>query len=161
MKVTRNMRILCPIDFDVNSLAALDLARDLVQEYGGQLYVLHVVPPANAAVLPAMWLVERARHFAQIRLDEIARESLGGIDHFLLIRIGSSPAEEILGAANELEVQIVAMATHGQTNGSRFALGSVAETVIRESRCPVLTIAETTKYASARWTLHAESRAGP
>jgi hypothetical protein len=37
-------RILCPIDFDDNSLAALDAAAGLALEADGIVYVLHVVP---------------------------------------------------------------------------------------------------------------------
>lgn len=43
MKIIQGIKILCPIDFDVNSLAALDLAHDLVRENGGTVYALHVV----------------------------------------------------------------------------------------------------------------------
>jgi universal stress protein A len=145
-------RILCPVDFDMSSLAALDLAHATVRDNGGTLYVLHVVPSIAllaTSVIPS--LVQRTSHFyfAHARLAEIARESLYDVDHHLLLRTGS-PAEQILDAATELEAQMVVMATHGRKGPSRLFLGSVAEAVIHRSPCPVLTIGETAKYESGR-----------
>ncbi|MGH9773214.1 MAG: universal stress protein [Candidatus Acidiferrales bacterium] len=149
MKTTQRVRVLCPIDFDVNSLAALDLARDLVRENGGTLYVLHVVRPPNPVVIPAPMLLERASHFARIRLDEVALESLGDIDHRLLLRAGR-PAQQIINAIREFDAHMVVMATHGRSGVPRFFLGSVAESVIRESPCPVLTNRGVAKIRSER-----------
>jgi nucleotide-binding universal stress UspA family protein len=139
MKTIRKMRILCSLDFDVNSLAALDVARDLVLENGGTLYLLHVVPSTDPFVVSALLPMERAHYFARIRLHEVARDSLGNVEHHLILRTGR-PAEQIIDAAIEFEIHMVVMATHGRSGESRFCLGSVAEAVIRESPCPVLTI---------------------
>src|SRR5689334_13694864 len=56
MKDAPQRRVLCPIEFDVNSLAALDLARDLVREANGALYVLHVVSPPSPLAISASLL---------------------------------------------------------------------------------------------------------
>jgi len=138
MNMTENVRILCPIDFDVNSLAALDLARELVCDYGGTLYVLHVVPAVTPLPVLAPLLVERARHFARIRLEEIARESLSETDYRLIIRLGH-PADQIMAAARELTPRMIVIATRGHAAGSRSSLGGVAERVICACPCPVLT----------------------
>src|SRR5271169_4828768 len=37
-------RILCPVDFDDNSMEALDTAGNIVRENNGTVFVLHVVP---------------------------------------------------------------------------------------------------------------------
>jgi nucleotide-binding universal stress UspA family protein len=143
------MRILCPVDFDRNSLAALDLARDLVRENGGKLYVLHVIPPPDPFVISAPFILERSAHFARMRLEEIARESLGEIDYLLLVKTGK-PAESIISSAGELNVHMIVMATHGRSGVPRLVLGSVAERVIRESPCPVLTSRPGANLASVR-----------
>jgi universal stress protein A len=158
MQATQMTRILCPIDFDVNSLAALDLARDLVRQNGGKLYLLHVVSSPNPLISSAPLLLERVGHFARIQLDEVARESLGDVDHHLLLRTGR-PAEEIIAAATDLEVHMVVMATRGRTSMSRF-LGSVTESVIRESPCPVLTIGGVSKYDSGHSSIAIDRRTG-
>jgi nucleotide-binding universal stress UspA family protein len=147
MKTTDKARILCAVDFDVNSLAALDLARDLVRDNGGTLFVLHVVPSVAPLLVLAPLLDERTRHFARIRLDEVARESLSEVDYRLLLRTGH-PAEQIIAAAAELNAKMVVLATHGPAV-QPVSLGSVAERVIRGSPCPVLTIGRASGHESA------------
>jgi nucleotide-binding universal stress UspA family protein len=147
MKTRQEMRVLCAIDFDVNSLAALDFARDLVCNIEGELYVLHVIPTTAPFVTSAP-LVNRTHNFAQIRLNEIARQSLSDIDHQLLVRTGG-PAKEIIATATELDTYMVVIATHGCGGLSGLLLGSVAEAVIREAPCPVLIIRGTSRRESA------------
>jgi nucleotide-binding universal stress UspA family protein len=156
MKEKEKRRILCPIAFDANSLAALDLAGDLVRENNGTLYVLHVVPPGSSLVVAASLLFERARHFARIELEEIARESLSGIDHQLLVRSGC-PADGIIAAARAVQAHIIVIATHGRAGAPRCFLGSVAEKVIRGAPCPVLTV----RGASACESSHSRAAAKP
>jgi len=48
------------------------------------------------------------------------------------------PADAIVQAATELGAEAVAMSSHGRTGLARWALGSVAERVVRTSRVPVL-----------------------
>ena len=47
------------------------------------------------------------------------------------------PAEEILRYADEKEVDLILMATHGRSGIKRWALGSVADKVLRSSTIPV------------------------
>ena len=149
MNKKEKARILCAVDFDVNSLAALDLARDLIRDNGGTLYVLHVVPSVAPLLLLAPLLVECTRHFARIRLDEVARESLSELDYRLLLRTGH-PAEQIIAAAAELNAKMVVLATHSRPAVPQVSLGSVAERVIRGSPCPVLTIGGVSSHESTR-----------
>jgi nucleotide-binding universal stress UspA family protein len=46
------------------------------------------------------------------------------------------PAERIISRAHE--VDLIAMATHGRSGLGRLLLGSVAETVLKQSHVPVL-----------------------
>jgi nucleotide-binding universal stress UspA family protein len=50
------------------------------------------------------------------------------------------PAERILQAARKLNVDAIAMSTHGRTGLSRLVMGSVAQKVIAEADCPVFII---------------------
>jgi universal stress protein A len=130
--------ILCPIDFDVNSLAALEMARELTRENRATLHVLHVVMPPYQLLISAPFLADRERHHASIRLNEIGRDLLRDVEHCLVLKVGD-PAEKIINTAAEIEADLVVMATHGRTGMPRLFLGSVAEKVVRESSCPVLT----------------------
>jgi len=48
--------------------------------------------------------------------------------------------ETIVAHALENRVDLIVIATHGRTGLSHVLLGSVAERIVREAPCPVLTI---------------------
>lgn len=134
-------RILCPIDFDENSYFALDLARDLAQEHGATIYLLHVVSmvPIAAAGVP-LEPYPVSEHEARAKLEQIAREHLGDkINYRIVTRVGN-PADLVNRAVGELQADSIVMATHGRKGIVRLLLGSVAEKVVREAPCPVLAV---------------------
>ncbi len=47
---------------------------------------------------------------------------------------------EIIQAARDESVDIIVMGTHGRTGLAHVLIGSVAEKVVREAPCPVLTV---------------------
>lgn len=55
------------------------------------------------------------------------------------VRFGD-PAEEIVTAATDEGVDLIAMATHGRSGIKRLALGSVAEGVLHQAAVPVLLV---------------------
>ena len=50
------------------------------------------------------------------------------------------PAETIRNRAEEIEADLIAMGTRGNSGVTRILLGSVAERVLRTAPCPVLTV---------------------
>ncbi len=132
-------RILCPVDFHNNSLEALRLARRLAEENKAKLYMLHVIPLTDPTVVSAPLFAEQEAEIARADLAKIAREELAGVEHETLLRFGH-PAKEIVAAERDIDADLVVLATHGRTGISHLILGSVAERVVRESTCPVLTV---------------------
>jgi nucleotide-binding universal stress UspA family protein len=134
-------RILCPVDFDDNSMQALDTAANLARENNGTVFVLHVVPliiePTGMPVYVDLY--KGQEEAARTKLLEIAPKRLGGLKYELLIHTGE-PAGTILNAEKRTKADLVVMATHGRRGFKRFFLGSIAELVLRESICPVLTV---------------------
>ena len=140
-------KILCPVDFDDNSMAALDQACKVAALNDASLYVMHVVPfpaaplaPGDIGMIPADFPIWERE--AKAKLEQIARERIPKtIRCEILSRIGI-PVEVIVRAESELGVDLVVMATHGRSRSTlgHFFLGSVAERVVRESLCPVLII---------------------
>ncbi|MBT8365481.1 MAG: universal stress protein, partial [Deltaproteobacteria bacterium] len=57
----------------------------------------------------------------------------------ILVEFGLA-AEKIIEAAKEKDADMIIMATHGRTGLSHALIGSVAEKVVRQAPCPVLTI---------------------
>ncbi len=134
-------RILSPVEFDDNSLAALDVAANLARQTAATVFVLHVVP---LVVLPGevpaeIELYRSQEDEAKEKLQEIAGTRLKGVAHQILTRVGD-PSRVIVQAAEGLGADVIVMATHGRRGLSRVLLGSVAERVVRDSPCPVLTV---------------------
>ncbi|HLI80073.1 MAG TPA: universal stress protein [Candidatus Binataceae bacterium] len=150
-------RILCPIDFDDNSLAALETAADLARRADATLYVLHVVPMiVQPTAMPVYVDIYKSQEeTARGRLKEIARSNLGGIKYELLVHMGE-PASSIIRIQKKVDAGLIVMATHARRGFSRFFLGSVAEVVLREASCPVLTIrgAAADKKSVGAWMTH-------
>ena len=133
--------ILCPIDFDDNSIAALQYARDFAVKNDATLHVLHAVYAPLASprftLEPYEGLSEQP---GKLALEKIAREHLQGRARYeLAVRTGK-PADVINQAAEDLNIDLIVMATHGKTGVTRLLLGSVAEHVVRTSKRPVLTV---------------------
>lgn len=134
-------RIVCPVDFDPNSFGALDTACEIARESGGKVHLLHAVPltvPAQGQPL-TLEPLSGAAHDARVRLERIVGERLAKIDHEIIVVTGD-PAAEIIRVADEVKADAIVMATHGRTGLGHLLLGSVAERVVREAPCPVLTI---------------------
>ncbi|MEX2584298.1 MAG: universal stress protein [Gemmatimonadota bacterium] len=55
------------------------------------------------------------------------------------IRVGD-PAEEITAEAGEWNADLIVLGTHGRTGASRFLIGSVAESALKNAPCDVLVI---------------------
>ena len=55
------------------------------------------------------------------------------------VAVGSS-ADEIIKAADEIHIDIIAMSTHGRSGLSRWAFGSVTDKVLRGGHKPVLVV---------------------
>lgn len=136
-------RILCPIDFERDSMDALELASRLAKENSATVCLLTVIgaPPAAATALPPVQLnPDPEFEMACVRrLEAIAREKLAGASHEIFVASGNA-APEILNLAAQQGIDLIVMGTHGRTGLKHFFLGSVAERVIRESPVPVLTI---------------------
>lgn len=134
-------RILCPVDFDDNSMQALATAANLARESDGTVFVLHVVPMIVAPTGMPVYvdLYKGQEETARTKLVEIAHRQLGGVKYELLVHTGE-PAGSILHAEKKIDSDVVVMATHGRRGFKRFFLGSIAELVLRESICPVLTV---------------------
>jgi universal stress protein A len=131
-------RILCPLDFDEGSLNALRLAIQLAAQNKAELYLLHVCPTVVIPLGGPVTAPIMAEQSARQRLEEIASRDLAGIRHELLVTTGDAP-EKVINAQAGLAADLIVMGTHGRAGLSRLFLGSVAERVVREASCPVLT----------------------
>jgi universal stress protein A len=134
-------KILCPVSFDANSVAALKVARDLAEEHDATVFLIHVVaaPPLGTGPI-ALEPFPQTEHDARARLQQLADEHLEGKVKYNLVARSGDPARVVIAAVAEFGADSIVMATHGRTGVSHLLLGSVAERVVREAPCPVLTV---------------------
>jgi nucleotide-binding universal stress UspA family protein len=157
--------ILCPVDFDDNSMAALAHARRLAIDMGATIHLLHVLPilPMFADHgTPYDIDGETAEKKATGRLREIVRNRLPRVPAEIHTRIAfvSEVPKNILASARELDADLIVMATHGGGALHHLFFGSVTEAVVRNSVCPVLTLRFTAETKSRDRTVRLAKPAG-
>jgi nucleotide-binding universal stress UspA family protein/predicted transcriptional regulator len=134
-------RILNPVDFDDNSLDAMDVAAEFARQNDGIVFALHVVPmnqnPAGGPAYVELYHEQAERDRA--RLEELVLRRFHGLKYQVDTDIGD-PASIILKAERTLAADVVVMATHGRKGFSHLFLGSTVESVLRAATCPVLVI---------------------
>jgi nucleotide-binding universal stress UspA family protein len=140
-------KIVCPTDFSEPADEGLKIARELATQFSAEMLLVHVVTP-----LPAMHggaaptgfhipaVLKELEASAKNSLEDIRREKLPAEMQVRIFVIHGKPAHEIVSLASQEKVDIIVIATQGESGWQRFAFGSVAERVVRHADCPVLTI---------------------
>jgi nucleotide-binding universal stress UspA family protein len=140
-------KILAPTDFSAHAENAVRYACGLAERLDAVLHLLHVlsevVPtgpdPLLTPVLPPEFYQE-AEGQSREELGKLLQPSWGAPRAVKVAVRWDSPVEGIASYAREEAVELIVIATHGRTGLSHVLLGSVAERIVREAPCPVLTI---------------------
>lgn len=127
-------RILVPVDGGSESREAVSHALDIADKYDATMYVLHVV---SEQLVGDAEELEAAGE--QVTDEIVERATEHGVDVVADVTDGR-PSDRILGYADERNVDLIVMGTHGRTGVGRVLLGSVAERVARHSDVPVLLV---------------------
>ena len=139
--------ILVPLDFSPASDEALVRAKQLANQCNARLSLLHIVTDPQARgtwtadiYVPAIpeireMLVTAARTRLAATVTEGERNQLQvTVD----ARVGGV-AEVILEVARTHHIDLIVMGTHGRRGLSHLVMGSIAEKVVREAPCAVMT----------------------
>jgi nucleotide-binding universal stress UspA family protein len=140
-------KVLVPIDFSPASERAAQYGASLARRLSASLHLVHVLEPAAMVKGPFEFYEPPSREF----LDQLywnTRSRLVALGSTLeggFLRVSSevrhgTPAESICAATIDYGADLVVMSTHGRSGLSHLLMGSVAEQVIRTSRCPVLVL---------------------
>lgn len=134
-------RILLPTDGSVGTAHVAIQAIDLARQYGATVHVFHVVDEDVRSLVDGLGdaedeLASRGRRAVE-RLEGMAREHDVAVE--TAIREGH-PAEAILHYADEVDADLIVAGTHARTGIERRILGSVAERLVRQADCPVMTV---------------------
>ena len=137
-------RVLIPLDDSVFSLNVLPHVTRLLEPDKTDLYLLHVEPNPESITVDEHVVVYADQAAASVRANSL--DTLRPFVHSLeelgfRVTPGISfgdPATEIGRYAEEKEIDLIAMATHGRTGFSRLLHGSVAQQVMGKVEVPVL-----------------------
>ena len=155
-------RLLLATDFSAGGLNSEQWALQLAASGAEDIVVMHVIesplldtyepdtaeidlrkimeesrqhPPRSAQ---PYW--DHAHRMAQAKLSLIQQQFLGTQVQVELVVKEGPAAEEILRMADEKNVDLIVMATHGRSGVRRLVLGSVTEKVIQATSRPVLAV---------------------
>ena len=146
----RIQRVLAPTDFSDRADVAVKYAVELAAKFDAELILLNIIPD-TALVLPDAVMPTPLPIGDLGQLTDAAKAGLANLVKSLglegrrvrqEVRVGP-PAAEIIAAATDLKADVVCVGTHGRTGLAHMLLGSVAERIVRESPCPVLTVRAT------------------
>lgn len=138
-------RILVPLDGSPLSLGVLPYVEEMAEALGASLVLYNGVPPLDiypgTEMTPARVggiiddLLAQGQSFLTQVADEI--EGRGKVKARSVVTIGF-PVDEIARIAAEIDVGLIAMATHGRSGVNRWLMGSVADGVVRRAELPCL-----------------------
>jgi len=139
-------KILCPIDFSEHSLTALKIADEMAKTFHSELFIVNIIPPIPSVPTPPhpfVFDIPKYQDSLEINskksLDDIAKNKVSSdIKVNRIVALGD-PSTEIIKIADENNVNLIVVATHGRTGLGHMIFGSVAEKIIRHASCPVLT----------------------
>ncbi|AGB32378.1 universal stress protein UspA-like protein [Natrinema pellirubrum DSM 15624] len=134
--------VLVPTDGSDHAARVAGHALGLARWFDATVHVVSVVDVSAAGgvfdaggVSPAF--VERLEDEAAAAIERI--ETMTDTDRVRSAVLKGSPAATILEYADENDVDLIAMGTHGRTGVNRYLTGSVTERVVRQSDVPVMT----------------------
>lgn len=151
------LRILWPTDFGETSNEAGKYAFTLADQFAAELHALHVVQDLASSLPESATLMASFPNSYMTQVQELAEEQLaadlpsdfaGGKEVVRVIKVGS-PLTKILDYAQDHDIDLIVMGTHGRTGLPHFLIGSVAERVVRHAPCPVLTVRPTADQNTA------------
>ncbi len=132
-------RILCPVDFSEFNESANEYATMLARSAGARIIYFHACLPDVLSGNPEL-VDAKQKEKQQLEEMEVAYSPTArGIEASYVVEFGT-PADCIVNYANEYDIDMVVIGTHGRTGLRRVLMGSVAETVVRQAECPVLAI---------------------
>jgi universal stress protein A len=144
--LSKPTKILVPTDFSEYSDKALKQALDVARQYGARVYLLHVLPvyrqyaidyPVPQELLDAHEkqgedavrgeMANQRDKFPQAKEVEVIPEIARGLTY-----------ELILEKAEEEGIDLIVIASLGQSGIARYLIGGVARNVLKGAKCPVL-----------------------
>ena len=140
-------KILVPTDFSEYSDKALRQALDIALQYKAKVFVLHVVHEQITQCVYDYCLsaaeVQRAEEQLMAAAKQNLEKQLAKVPAAKEVELTADvrkgiPSEEILKEEQEKGIDLIVIASLGQTGLSKYLIGSIARNVLKGAKCPVL-----------------------
>ncbi len=135
-------KILIPLDGSELAEMALAPALALAEALSAEIVLLRVVVPLSIKLDPTLYqrVIDRGQKEANAYLNSIQMRS-----HFSAVNLKSetvvgNAAESIINYAEENEIDLIVMSSHGRSGVERWVFGSVTEKTLRGAHCATLVI---------------------
>jgi len=153
--------ILCPVDHAGCAGQVLAHAATFARAFDAELVVLSVVDPPPGAMVGVADVVLALEEEARAAVAPLlAPLNVGAVRHEVKVGL---VVETILACLEDCKGDLIVMGTHGRTGLRRMLLGSVAESLVRQSPVPVVIVRATAGTAdqhSAEWQRAAAEQMG-
>lgn len=137
--------IVVATDFGPSAEAALDYAVVLAKALNARIFLVHtyqlpIIGFPDGAIVASAELAGRILDGAQTAFArDVERHRDSGVAIKTLLKQADA-REGILEAVNEVQADLVVLGTHGRRGIARALIGSVAESLVRTSTVPVMTV---------------------
>lgn len=138
--------ILLTTDFSETSLHAFGPALSVAEKFGARLLLVYVeedrLPPFTGELgsVRVGDILEMHRERATKEIGLLAEAHLAGRVDYETIVVPGVPHREVVRIAEERDVDLIVIATHGRGFITHALFGSTTERVVRRAPCPVLTV---------------------
>jgi nucleotide-binding universal stress UspA family protein len=132
--------VIVPVDFSADSMAAIDVGMQLVDN-PQHLHIVHVIVDITPLEAGEVWGVidpqARVEQIEKLLKQKLDAPQYSGCKIAVLL---GEPAHGIANYAQEKHADLIVIPSHGRTGITRLLIGSVAERVVRLAHCPVLVL---------------------
>lgn len=141
--------ILVAVDFSRLSDRAMDYALSFARGYDSTVIAVHVISPALYATpstasmyggIDPLPYLDGVRRELKHRLDELAGNAADSGVKCIPELVEGGISEQLRFIAEQRDVDLIVIGTHGAERWNRLVMGSVAESVAHNANCPVLTV---------------------
>jgi nucleotide-binding universal stress UspA family protein len=141
--------ILVPTDFSKYANAALKKAVDIATQHDTEIYLLHVI---NEQIQQRAYdyffsyevVKQLEKEGVKASRDKLKEEDEGIIKEKKIKVIfdvkNGVPSEVILSEQKAKKIDLIVIASHGKTGFLKKPMGSVADKVVKGSKCPVIVV---------------------
>ena len=144
-------RILVPLDGSRFAEEVLPFVEEEAGQVGGKILLLHVLPASGTMLTSPQLAGHDAGSIANLfepaltrAIDYLRRKSARlsskGIQASWAVHRGSPVGESIASYARDMEVNLIAVATHGRGRLRRILSGGTADYLLRKAGCPILLV---------------------